>query len=141
MTGEFYQAGVRPLNSMKPPTHPNLDDDKSHHLGHVHVACKRTAQAVSDKFEVYISGWDDANWGKSILEKVKSCHLTPSKWQYVPKDDFTFGDGTKSQNWASWNMVWSYGGCAESKIEEAMGLRGGGLNCAGGKFEELDMFK
>ena len=138
---EFYQAGIRDVNSDNPDTHPDLDTDNSHHLGHVHVACKRSMNLFSDTYEVYISGWDDGNWGKSILDKVRSCNLSPSDWKYESKNDHTFADGTTSQSWAKWNMVISNGGCAESQVEAAMGLRGGGLDCNFDQWFELNMFQ
>ena len=50
-----------------------------------------------------------------------------------------FSDGTKADHWAGFSMPWSNGGCAESKIEQAVGLSGGGLDCVFGRAKEVDL--
>ncbi|KPM35026.1 hypothetical protein AK830_g11540 [Neonectria ditissima] len=110
-------------------------------------ACQGLCEVVSGiPGDFYISNWDDGDWGKSILHAVTGCHLSPSRWRYedAPSDGVsphTFADGTQAQKWGKWNMVISNGGCAESKIEEALGLRAGGLDCPFDDWFELDLFK
>ncbi|KAF7551375.1 hypothetical protein G7Z17_g5044 [Cylindrodendrum hubeiense] len=138
---EFYNVGVRDFNTL------DIGSTPSHHLGHIHVACRRWQESFWDRFEIYTSDWDDGNWGKSILESVKGCNLSPTKWRFedAPSKDVsehTFEDGTMAQKWAKWRMAIAVGAeCAEGKIEEAIGLRGGGLDCPDGEWSELDMFK
>ncbi|KAI9762486.1 MAG: hypothetical protein M1840_001246 [Geoglossum simile] len=137
--GEFYQVGVRTLNDPK-AVHDPINTGSGEHLGYTHVECKRDDNVVYNTFHINLSNWDDGNWGRSILEKVKECHLSPTEWKYEPGSDGEFADGTKSDHWASFHLVISNGGCAESKIEEAMGLRGGGLDCPiNSDYKELDL--
>ncbi|KAF7556209.1 hypothetical protein G7Z17_g1603 [Cylindrodendrum hubeiense] len=137
---EFYKVSISDFNNA------NIESSPSHHLGHLHVACGRFEEVFSDRYEVYISNWDDGDWGKSILNGVNGCHLSPTGWKYedAPSDGvspYTFTDSTNAQKWGKWSMVISNGGCAESKIEEALGLRAGGLDCPFGEWFELDLFK
>lgn len=113
----------------------------SQHLGYRHVSCSRDYNPFADGYTIHISGWDDGNWGKTIQNAVNECHLLMTSWKYYDDDSNTFNDGTKSQHKSTFNLPLSNGGCAESKIEKAMGLRGGGVNCVFGTAEELDMFK
>ncbi|KAH7124806.1 hypothetical protein B0J13DRAFT_646671 [Dactylonectria estremocensis] len=136
---EFYNVGIRDF------TNANIESSPSHHLGHLHVACSRFEELFADRYEVYISNWDDGDWGRSILHGVEGCHLSPTQWKYedAPSDGvsaYTFSDGTDANKWGKWDMVVSNGGCAESKIEEALGLRAGGLDCPFNKWFELDLF-
>lgn len=57
------------------------------------------------------------------------CHLSVTSWKYENYDGYKFADGSKSQKVAKFNTVLSNGGCLESKIESAVGLGGGGLDC------------
>jgi hypothetical protein len=107
----------------------------------LHIACHRIGYIFSHGYHVDISGWDDGNWGKSIDEQVKKCNLVVTSWQYEPGTDYVFTDGTHEEHWAAFTLPLSNGGCAESQIEKALGLRGGGLNCPFGAAEELDLFK
>jgi hypothetical protein len=137
--GESYQAGVRQLSDTK-AVHDPITTGSNEHLGYTHVACRRDFTPLADVYHIILSGWDDGQWGKSILNKVGECSLSPTSWQYEPGSDDTFADTTKNDHWAQFSMVLSNGGCAESKIEQAMGLKGGGLDCPrDGGFKELDL--
>ncbi|KAI9856386.1 MAG: hypothetical protein M1813_009138 [Trichoglossum hirsutum] len=126
--GEFYQAGVRPLNDPK-GTHDPMTTVPSDHLGYTHIECRRTDGFLHEAYSINLSGWDDGQYGQTILNKVKECGLSSTAWKYEPGTDALFADGTRNDHWAAFNMVVSNGRCAESKIEEAMGLCGGVLDC------------
>jgi hypothetical protein len=138
--GEFFQVGVRDLNG-EGSQHAPFTSASNEHLGHLHVACHRSDELVAHGYRVDISNWDDGNWGKSIQNAVKECKLALTGWQYEPGANLQFGDGTLADHWASFSLPLSNGGCAESKIEEALGLHGGGLDCPFGRSFELDVFK
>lgn len=71
--------------------------------------------------------------------------MFPTKWKYkeAPTDQlrpYTFSDRTEADKWVKWYMMCSTGKCVESKIEEVLGLRAGGLKCPFGEWFELDLF-
>jgi hypothetical protein len=100
----------------------------------------RNNDFLFDTYNIKISNWDDGDWGRSILNKVRDCLLSPTGWTYEPGSDATFADGTQNDHWVSFHLVISDGECAEGKIEEAIGLRAGGLNCPLDQdYEELDL--
>ncbi|KAI1376488.1 hypothetical protein F4677DRAFT_79794 [Hypoxylon crocopeplum] len=138
--GEFYQVGVRDLNG-NGNHHDPLTTDTTQHLGHRQVACNRPgSNPFADQYEVYISTWDDGDWGKTIQKAMGECHLSVTGWKYEDNNSHTFSDGRKNEKIAKFNTVLSNGGCIESKIEKAMGLHGGGLNCPYNRAEELNEF-
>ncbi|KAH7120300.1 hypothetical protein B0J13DRAFT_629186 [Dactylonectria estremocensis] len=92
---------------------PEIDLKLSYHLGHVHVLCTRFSDIIADRYE-------DAFCGGT--------------------DSIAFKNGTAPEKRAKWRMLISNGDCAESKIEEAMGLRAGGLHCLFDEWFELDTF-
>ncbi|KAL6408486.1 Metalloproteases (zincins), catalytic [Ilyonectria robusta] len=135
---EYYNVGIRDFT-------PGCKDSPSDHLGHLHVACRRFENIFSDRYEVYLNNWDDGDRGKSIRHGVEDCHMFPTKWKYkeAPTDQlrpYTFSDRTEADKWVKWYMMCSTGKCVESKIEEVLGLRAGGLKCPFGEWFELDLF-
>ncbi|XXH04601.1 hypothetical protein Hte_011018 [Hypoxylon texense] len=138
--GEFYQVGVRDLNGAG-SNHDPMTTDSTQRLGHRQVACNRPgSNPFADNYELYIQSWDDGDWGKTIQKAMGECHLSVTGWKYEDNNSYTFADGTKNDKIAKFNTVLSNGGCIESKIEKAMGLRGGGLNCPYNRAEELNEF-
>ncbi|KAH7153512.1 hypothetical protein EDB81DRAFT_882449 [Dactylonectria macrodidyma] len=136
---EFYGVGIRDFNT------PEIDPEPSNHLGHVHVVCTRYSEIIADRYELYINNWDDGMSGKSIIDAVATCHLSPTEWRYEDapgggSGSIVFKDGTTPEKWAKWRMIISNGGCAESKIVEAIGFRAGGLDCPFDEWFELDPF-
>ncbi|KAF2872928.1 hypothetical protein BDV95DRAFT_568343 [Massariosphaeria phaeospora] len=135
---EFYQVGFRAVNGDGSKHDPITD---AGFLGHRHVACQRKgSNPFADQYEIYISGWDDANYGKSIQSAMGACKLSVTSWKFEDFDGHGFADGSKSQKIAKFNTVLSNGGCIESKIEQALGLGAGGLDCPYNKVQEPGQF-
>ncbi|KAH6970634.1 SGNH hydrolase-type esterase domain-containing protein [Ilyonectria sp. MPI-CAGE-AT-0026] len=72
---EYYNVGIRDYQ-------PDGCIYESENLGHLHVACRRFENIFSDRYEVYLSNWDDGDKGKSIRHAVEGCHMFPTKWKY-----------------------------------------------------------
>lgn len=76
--------------------HLPLTTKDSGYLGHIYVACRRSDEIVADGYQVDISNWDDGNWGKSIQSAVKDCNLVLTGWQYEPRTNLRFANGTSA---------------------------------------------
>lgn len=145
----FYQVGVRDINTIG-PGNVNLDpfpNDKQH-LGYMHLACMLTDSRGSwiYDFRLKISGWDDGDWGQSIMRELDRCETVRGAdyWTYEPEDlnnAYKFGDGSKAENQASWTLSFFISDrCGEKAIEKAMGLSDGSVICSRNGWREVDMF-
>ena len=74
------------------------------------VTCKYEYEVLADGYIVYISNWDDGDYGKSIKDTLGRCHLSLTAWTYEPDSSYTFKDGTKNSHKATFGTAISTGG-------------------------------
>ncbi|KAH0556897.1 hypothetical protein GP486_005312 [Trichoglossum hirsutum] len=75
------------------------------------------------------TGWDDGNYGRSILDNERNCGIVTG-WTWEAGGDYDFGGGVKADHYGRFNLPELIGnGCIEWGIATALGLNSGSVIC------------